>query len=60
MIHIHNGILLSHKKRLESFVDRWMGLETVRVKKEKGIYCILMYVSGIFKNGTNEPTAGQE
>ena len=28
MIHIYNGILLSHKK-IGSFVEMWMDLETV-------------------------------
>ena len=47
--HIHNGILLSHKK--ESVLMRWMNLESVIQsevsKKEKDKYQILTHTYGI-------------
>ena len=51
VVHIYNGILLSHKKnKIESFVEKWMDLETVIQsevsQKEKNKYCILMHVCG--------------
>ena len=42
VIHIYNGILLSHKKnKIRSFVEMWMELETVKqreVRKTNIIY----------------------
>ena len=29
VVHIYNGILLSHKKEIGSFVETWMDLETI-------------------------------
>ena len=41
-----------------SFVEMWMDLETVTQskisKKEKHKYCILTYICGIQKNGTDD------
>ena len=50
VIQIYNGILLSHKKEIGSFVETWMDLETVTQsevsQKEKNKYCILTHVYG--------------
>ena len=59
VIHIHNGILLSHKKNIfESVLMRWMNLELVIQsevsQKQKDKYCILMHMYGIQKKGTEE------
>ena len=58
-VHIHNGILLSHKRNaFESVLMRWMNLEPIiqseASQKEKDKYCILMHIYGIYKNGTEE------
>ena len=52
MVHIYNGLLLSHKRNeIGSFVDMWMDLESVIQsevsQKEKDKYHILMHVHGI-------------
>ena len=52
MTHIYNGILLSHKKKLnELFVVRWMDLESVIQsevsQKEKNKYRMLTRIYGI-------------
>ena len=52
MVHIHNGILLSHKKeRIESFLMRWMNLEPIIQsevsQKEKDKQHILTHIYGI-------------
>ena len=54
MVHIHNGILLSHKKeRLESVLMRWMNLEpTIQSEvsqNEKDKY-ISIYSNGYIQN----------
>ena len=51
MVHIYNGILLSHKmNEIESFVETWMDLETVIQsevsQKEKNKYRLLTHVCG--------------
>ena len=51
VIHIYNGILLSHKSnKIGSFVETWMDLETVVQsevsQKEKNKHRILMYICG--------------
>ena len=50
MVHVYNGILLSHKKEIELFVETWMDLETVIQsevsQKEKNKYRILMHIHG--------------
>ena len=50
--HIHNGILLSHKRDTFEFVlMRWMNREPIIqsevIQKEKGKYHILTYIYGI-------------
>ena len=52
VVHIHNGILLSHKKNtLESVPMRWMKLEPIIQsevsQKEKDKYHILTHIYGI-------------
>ena len=51
MVHIHNGILLSHKKnKLESFLVRWTNLQPVTQsevsQKEKNKYSISLHMYG--------------
>ena len=59
MVHKSSGILLSHKKKVESVLMRWMNLEAVIQSEvsyeEKNKYGILMHIDGIYKNGTDEP-----
>ena len=53
MVHIHNGVLLSHekKKTFESVLMRWMRLEPITQseasQKEKHQYSILTQIYGI-------------
>ena len=56
VVHIHNGILLSHKKEhkkepFESVLMRWMNLEPIIQsevsQKEKDKYHILTHIYGI-------------
>ena len=50
MVHIHNGVLLSHykKKTFESVIMRWMKLEPIIQsevsQKEKHQYSILTHI----------------
>ena len=66
MIHIYNGILLSHKRnKIGSFVEMWMNIQFVVQSeaswKEKNKYCVLTHIYGIEKMGMNETKfAGQE
>ena len=60
VLHIHNGILLSHKKNaFESVLMRWMNLDLITQsevnQKEKTKYHILMHIYGIYKDSTDEP-----
>ena len=53
VIHIYNGILLSHKRNeIWSFVEMWMGLKSVIQTevspKERNKYHILMYICFLF------------
>ena len=52
MVHIHNGILLSHKwNAFESVLMRWMSLEPIIQsevsQKEKNKYRLLMHIYGV-------------
>ena len=52
IVHIYNGILLSHeKKEIGTFAEMRVDLDTVIQnevsQKEKNKYCILMHVCGI-------------
>ena len=55
VVHIYNGILLSHKKERNWVICRDMDLETVIQseirQKEKNKYRILTHICGIQKNG---------
>ena len=46
------------KKKIGSFVETWMDLETVIQsevsQKEKNKYCMLTHICGIWKNGTGQ------
>ena len=46
------------RNEIGSFVETWMDLETVIQRevsqREKNKYCILMHISGIQRNGTDE------
>ena len=51
MVHIYNGILLSHKRNaFESVLMRWVNLESIIQsevsQKEKSKHCILMHIYG--------------
>ena len=50
VVYIYNGILVSHKNKIGSFVETWMDLETVIQsevsQKEKNKYHILTHVYG--------------
>ena len=59
MVHIHNGILLSHKRNaFESVLMRWMNPEPIIQsevsQKEKNNYHILVHTYGIEKDGADE------
>ena len=60
VVHIHNGILLSHKNAFESVLMRWMNIEPIIQsevsQKEKDKYYILTHIYEILKNGTEEFT----
>ena len=52
VVHIHNGILLSHKRNaFEEVLMKWMNLEPIIQsevsQKEKDKYHILMHIYGI-------------
>ena len=53
VVHIYNGILLSHKKnKIGSFVETWMDLETViqsKSEREKQISYINAYMWNLEK-----------
>ena len=56
-VHIHNGMLLSHKRNtLESVLMKWMNLEPITESEvsQKDKYRILMHIYGIQKNSTEE------
>ena len=49
MVHIHNGILLSHKRNIfESVLMKWMNLEPIIQsevsQKGKDKYCFITYM----------------
>ena len=67
VVHIYNGVLLSHKKEQNWVICRdGINLETVTQnevsQKEKNKYRISMHIYGIYKNGSDEPIcrAGME
>ena len=47
MVHIYNGILLSHKKEIVPFAETWIDLETAiesEVRKRKTNILVYIYV----------------
>ena len=45
------------RNKIGSFVEMWMDLESIiqsEVRK-KNKYCLLTYICGIYKNGTDDP-----
>ena len=56
VVHIHNGILLSHKNdRIGSFVEMWSVKQNEESEKKKRKYCILIIIyEKSRKNGTDE------
>ena len=61
-VHISNGILFSKRNETGSFVETWMGPETViqsEVRKRKKNH-ILTHIRGIQKNGTDEPGKAED
>ena len=61
MVHIHNGILLSYKKKdiFESVLMRWTKLEPIIQsevsQKEKHQYSLLTHIYGIYKDSNYDP-----
>ena len=57
LVHIHNEILLSYRKKtFESVLMRWMKLEPViQSQKEKHQYSILTHIYGILKDFGDDP-----
>ena len=57
VVPIHNGILLSYKKKTsESVLMRWMKVEPIiQSQKEKHQYSILMHIYGIYKDCNDAP-----
>ena len=55
MAHIHSGILAIKRNEIESFVMRWMDLESViqSEDRKKTKYCMLMHIYEILKNPKN-------
>ena len=52
MVHIYNGVLLSHKKNeIMPFAETWMDLEIIILsevsQKEKDKYCMISLIYGI-------------
>ena len=65
MVHIHNGISLSHKKEhIESVLMRWMNLEPIIQsevgQKEKDKHCILTHIHGTKKMVLNNLVTGKQ
>ena len=59
MVHVHNGILLSHiKDKIIPLATTWMELETLILNelshKAKGKYNVISHIFYL-KYGTNEP-----
>ena len=60
VVYIHNGILLTIKRNTyESVLMKWMNLGLIiqsEISQKRKKYCVLMHTSGIWKEGTNNPT----
>ena len=60
VVHIYNGILLSHTRNtLESVLRRWTKLEPILQsevsQKEKNKYYVLTHIYGIDRESNDEP-----
>ena len=56
MVHIYNGMLLSHKKKRNQVIcGRPRICYTEWSQKDKNTYCILTYICGLYKNSTDKP-----
>ena len=65
MVHIHSGILFSHKRNeIMPFAATWMDLEMIILSEvsqtEKDKYCIISHICGISKNATDELICEEE
>ena len=65
MVHIPNGLLLSHKRKaFESVLMRWVNLEPILQskvsQKEKDKCCILTHIYGIRKMVVKSLFTGQQ
>ena len=58
MVHIHSGILVIKRNEIVQFAATCKDLETVIQskisQKEKGKYCTLTHMCGIYKNGIDD------
>ena len=59
MVHIQHGILLSHKRNktvpfAETQIDLETAIQSEVSQKEKNKYCIILFIFGIWENGTGE------
>ena len=59
VVHIHSGVLAIKMNTFESFLMRWMKLESIIQsevnQKEKHQYSILTHIYGIEKDGNDNP-----
>ena len=63
MAHIYNAILAIKRNEIESYVVRWMDLESViqsevKSEREKQILYADTYIWNLKKNGSEEPRGG--
>ena len=58
VVHIHSGILLSHKMNaFKSVLMMWVKIEPIMQSEacRKNKYCVLMHIYGIYEDSTDEP-----
>ena len=64
LVHIHNGILLSHERNTFSVLMRLVNLEPIIEsevsQKGKDKCCMLTHIYGIWKNGTKNLFSGKQ
>ena len=52
MVHVHNGILFSHKKQILPFATTWMELEGIifsEIRQEKDKYQMISLICGVYQ-----------